>query len=119
MTDIKTILKTQFSEDFVSKMKNRMIASFYKYGPLEKNFNRKNPEDNCKILPCLEDRLELYRETGNTEWLIDVANYAMMEFMYPQHPNAHFRATDSDESPGAHGLTWREIEKFNKLNKIG
>jgi len=38
----------------------------------------------------------------------------MMEFMYPQHPKAHFRATDSNESPGADGLTWREIERWKK-----
>lgn len=113
MSNIETILKSEFSEKFIILMKNRMVTSFYKYGSLKANFDRKNPEDNCRILPCLEDRLKLYKETGNTEWLIDIANYAMMEFMYPQHPRAHFRATDSDESPGAHGLTIKEIEKLD------
>jgi hypothetical protein len=31
---------------------------------------------------------------------MDAGNCAMIEFMFPQHPNAHFRATDSTESPG-------------------
>lgn len=34
-------------------------------------------------------------ERYNTEYLLDAANYLMFEFMYPQHPKAHFRATDS------------------------
>jgi len=33
----------------------------------------------------------------------------MIEFMYPQHPDAHFRATDSDESPGIVGITINEL----------
>jgi hypothetical protein len=37
---------------------------------------------------------------GNTEYLIDAANYCMIEFLYPKHPDAFFRPTDSDESNG-------------------
>jgi hypothetical protein len=29
-----------------------------------------------------------------------VANFAMIEFMHPRHPQAHYKATDSDGSPG-------------------
>ena len=99
---IKTILETEFSEDFVQKMKNRMVAGFYKYGPV-----KLNPASGAD----LADRLELYMKTGNTEWLVDVANFAMIEFMHPQHEKAHFRATDSEESPGVRGTTVRELEK--------
>jgi uncharacterized protein YjgD (DUF1641 family) len=112
MSDIASVLKTEFNEDFIEKMKNRMVASFYKYGPVAKN------AENTDEIKSLKDRLKLYEETGNTEWLVDVANFAMIEFTYPQHPKAHFRATDSDESPGVHGLTWAEIQKFNEENKI-
>jgi len=112
------ILKTEFSLDFIEKMKNRMIASFYKYGPLAQNVGRENPKDNTGEIASLKKRLELYEETGNTEWLVDVANFAMIEFMFPQHSNAHFRATDSDESPGVEGLTIREIEELNLENEI-
>jgi len=108
----KEILHSEFSEDFVEKMKNRMIASYYKYGPLALNVHRKNKDDNVDVIASLQKRLNLYGETGNTEWLVDVANFAMIEFMYPQHSEAHFRATDSKESPGVEGLTVQEMKKY-------
>jgi len=110
---IKEILKTEFSERFVGLMKNRMVTSYYKYGSLKDNARK---ELGFNPIKDLEKRLELYKETGNTEWLVDVANFAMIEFMYPIHEKAHFRPTDSSESPGVSGLTVREIEKLNKEN---
>lgn len=57
-----------------------------------------------------EERLRLYRETDNTEWLVDLANFAMIEYMHPSHPQAHFRATGSNESPGLkNGISYKEL----------
>lgn len=97
-TDLKKVLKTEFSEDFVQKMKNRMLTSFYKYGPVAEGY----PE-NVDAIASLKVRLEKYEETGNTEFLCDVGNFAMIEFMLPRHPKAHFKATDAKESPGRVG----------------
>ena len=58
----------------------------------------------------IEPRLNKYLETGNTEWLIDIANFAMIEFMYPSVSGAAFRGTDSDESPGlTSGISYKEL----------
>jgi hypothetical protein len=76
-------------------MRNRIAVSFFKYGPLAEAVTH-----GADFVTAIETRLQKYRETGNTEWLMDVANYAMFEFMYPSHRQSHFRATDSDESPG-------------------
>jgi hypothetical protein len=46
-------------------------------------------------------RLREYERTGNTEFLVDAANFALLEYACPSHPDAHFRATDHDESPRA------------------
>jgi len=104
------ILKTEFSADFVAKMKARMITSFFKYGPVAKNAG----EALERVWDSMEKRLNLYKETGNTEWLVDAANFIMMEYMFPQHPKAHFRATDSNESPGVEGTTIKAIEALMK-----
>jgi hypothetical protein len=74
---------------------NRMCVSETKYGPLENNYPA--PAD---ALATLRERLQRYEETGNTEWLLDVANMAVIEHLFPSHPEAHFRATGSEESPG-------------------
>jgi hypothetical protein len=42
----------------------------------------------------IEDKIKLYKETGNTELLVDIGNYAMLEFRFGKHPNRHFAATD-------------------------
>lgn len=85
---------SEFSEDFADGMRKRMAVSFHKYGLV------KDGAAVIDCIDCLKQRLNNYLLDGNTEWLMDVANFAMMEFMFPSHPKAHFRATDSDESPG-------------------
>jgi len=90
------ILKTEFSNDFVQKMKNRMATSFYKYGTVRDAMTKKGFD----ALGSAQQRIELYKKDGNAEWLVDAGNMLMMEFMFPQHEEGHFRATDSHESPG-------------------
>jgi hypothetical protein len=82
-----------FSQDFVNKMRARVATSYYKYGPWAKN----RPFVDC--LANVQTRIKIYQDTGNTEGLVDAANFLMLEFELPKHPNAHFRATDSKEAP--------------------
>jgi len=89
------ILKTEFSPDFVTHMQQAMTVSFYKYGPITDGFPHK-----VDAIGSLMERLRMYTKTGNTEWLIDAANFAMIEFMLPRHPHAHFEGTDDNASPG-------------------
>src|SRR5581483_3864027 len=88
-------LEETCSREFLQGMVNRMIVSHHKYGDLTKNYPH-----NVDSIASLKKRLKLYQQTGNTEWLLDVANQAMIEFMRPRHRKAHFRATSSQESPG-------------------
>jgi len=84
--------ESEFAPDFIQKMANRMAVSEHKYGPVADSYAT---VDHVK---SLQQRLDLYLETGNSEWLVDVANEAMIEYMRVG-PDA-FKATDSDESPG-------------------
>lgn len=81
------ILKRDFSEEFIQKMRNRILMSHYKYGWLSLNY----PEISDAIA-SLKERLALYEKTGNLEHLVDVSNFAMIEYMRPRHQNAHFEA---------------------------
>ena len=40
------------------------------------------------------EKIALYEETGNMEFLVDLFNYALLEFSRPYHPNAHFESTE-------------------------
>lgn len=97
--------------------KNRIVVSHYKYGWMHECYP--HISDAVK---SLEERVDLYKRTGNREWLVDVANFAMIEFMYPRHPEAHFRATSSNESPGVVGGSYKEMmdelnENYNYLEQ--
>lgn len=89
---IEDILKTEYSENFDNIRKNMMCLSFYKYGAMADNYKK---EKTIDAIGSLKKRLAKYEETGNTEFLADIANFAMIEFMYPQHPKAHYKPTDS------------------------
>jgi hypothetical protein len=99
---------TEFSETFVQYMANRMAVSFFKYGPVSEAY-----PSRVDAIATLRMKIDLYLnggtvkgghvEPGNTEYLVDAANYCMIEFMYPKHPLAHFAATDSD---GSNGRQW-------------
>ena len=81
-------MKKEYSDRFDALRKNRVEVSFHKYGPARTNFEL-----------CIEK----YKETKNTEYLVDAANYLMFEFMYPQLDGAYFKPTDSDGSAGTVG----------------
>ncbi len=85
---------SEFSCEFVQGMADRMATSHFKYGMAREASKRIDFTDEIRV------RLKKYEDTGNTEWLMDAANNAMLEFMFPKHPEAHFRSTGSDESPG-------------------
>jgi hypothetical protein len=106
MAETIDILKTEFSEIFVEGMRSRMVVSFYKYGPLATAYPHK-----VSAISSLTDRLRKYAETGNTEFLIDAANFAMIEFMHPSLANAFFQGTDDDQSPGRRAARTGTVDK--------
>lgn len=88
--------RDQFNEQFVDRMRRAMAMSFHKYGHM-----LEAAQHGVDLAQCLQDRVALYLETRNTEHLVDVANYAMMEFTTPTLEGAYYEPKDSDASPGA------------------
>ena len=121
LKETKGVPASEFSLSFVQGMLDRMGMSYFKYGsvvdayPLKVNaiqslFIRllrylgpeKFTEETKKALEAIK-RVESAphsREHGNTEYLMDAANFAMIEFMHPRHEQAHFIPADADQSPG-------------------
>ena len=104
------ILKSEYSEKFDELRKNRVEVSFFKYGPAKKNFG----EGRVDAIETLELCLEKFKKTGNTEYLVDVANYAMFRYMYPQG-NESYRPTDSNQSAGISGITINELKSYQEV----
>ena len=94
-TELRLTVPSEVSVEFVQGMADRMATSYFKYGEVSKNYPFPG-----NALESLKKRITKYEETGNTEWLMDVGNFAMIEFMFPSHSKAHFKATESKEAPG-------------------
>lgn len=89
----------EYSERFDEIRQKMMHMSYFKYGSTKINY-----PNNIDAIASLEKRLEVYKTTGNTEYLCDIANFAMIEFMYPRHAKAKYIPTDSNKSIGVVGF---------------
>lgn len=99
------ILRRDFSDEFISKMKNAILTSYYKYGWCSQTY----PE-LAWAYKSIKTRLELYKKTHNLEYLVDVANFAMIEYCHPSFADSEYSPTDSDKSLGlTDGISYKEM----------
>ena len=71
---------------FFQCMINRLLVGKHRHGKADRSQD---------YLFRLKGVLGHYERTGNQEFLVDVANYAMLECMHPSHPESHFESSDS------------------------
>lgn len=94
---------TQFSVEFVKGMIKRVVVGQKRYGGWQA------ARDKIDFARCAKDRIKQYESTGNTEFLIDAANFCMGEFIAPG-PGAHFSPVgDSEPSPGLISLDGNRV----------
>ena len=106
------LMKNEYSEAFYEKRKGLVEQSYYKYGPARMNFATGNVDAIGSLKKCLAK----FEETGNLEYLCDVANYAMFRFMFPQQ-GEYFKHTGSDASAGISGMSVNEMEEFRNKHR--
>lgn len=87
------LLSKEYSEKFDKERKHRVELSFYKYGPARENY----ASGRVDAVATAEACIDAFKEDGNTEHLVDAANYLMFRFMYP-YPGEYFQPTDSDKA---------------------
>jgi hypothetical protein len=109
MSNREQVLATENSEEFHNRMKAAMEVSFHKYGPVKNAYPHK-----VSALRSLSRRLKLYEDTGNLDYLVDIANFAMIEYMFPAHPKAHDKPTD-----GGEGRYWHSGGPANEKDNSG
>lgn len=84
--------RTEWSAEFEELMRNRLVMGAFRYGkigqPGKPTYNR--------VADAIR-RLHRYEESGNKEFLVDVANLCLLEFVECHHPNAHFSSLDDGE----------------------
>lgn len=109
-----SVPEDQIDIPFIQGMLDRMAVGFHNYGHMRRYENVSNSLKNViirlakyagmnniqEIVKELSVRIDL-PPTGNTEFLMDAANYAMMEFVKPGFDFAYFEPTTKEDSPGA------------------
>ena len=89
---LEQLRTTEWCPKFEALMRNRLLMGRFRYGAM--NEPGKGDYD---CLKSIETRLRRYRETGNDEHLVDIANLALVEFVCGKHPRKHFEASDDGE----------------------
>lgn len=82
------ILESEYSERFDRIRKSMVVDSYLKNGSSKYIYHVLKSIDPIE---SLLSKIEAYKKSGNTEFLADVANLAMIEFMYPSMPKASYR----------------------------
>lgn len=72
---LSELKSTQWSREFESLMRNRLIMGGIRYGLL--NANGKKKYDR---LGSIRERVDRFHRTENAECLVDIANLAMLEY---------------------------------------
>lgn len=85
---------TEFDPDFIVRMMSAMMVSFHKYGRVADAYPLK-----FDAASDVRARMSKYRQTGNKHYLVDAANFAMIEAMHPGR-EASFGSNDAADSPG-------------------
>lgn len=93
---LSNILSRNFSNEFVEHMRNAMMMSWFKHQDKRGNGDINNYVGKISI-DMIQRELDAFASDGNTEHMVNVANYAMTRFMFPQG-NESYVATDSDKS---------------------
>ena len=87
---LDSLKQSQWSPEFERLMRNRLILGAMRYETLDE----KRRNNKYAIIDSVLFRLEMYKETGNQEYLVDSANLLLIEFECPTHPHPHFHAHD-------------------------
>ena len=94
---LDSLAHSEWSPQFERFMRNRMMMGGLRYGIMARKSNK-----NYNYLADVERRLKLYRVTGNTEHLVDIANLCLLAFEFDKHPLKHFASADDGEHCKTH-----------------
>lgn len=79
--DLKKLEHSERSSQFERLMRNRLLMGVFRYGTFEQK-RRNNSKKPWDLLGAVKSKIESYSRTGNTEYLVDCANYLMLAFEF-------------------------------------
>lgn len=92
--NLDELRKSEWSEEFENLQRNRLQMGAFRYGKMAKTQEELAKKQPYLRVDSIRKRLDLYEKTGNKEYLVDISNLSMLEFVECHHPNAHFESID-------------------------
>jgi hypothetical protein len=90
MPALPSLQTSEWSEEFDRLAKNKMVQASFRYGL----FNKNNEYD---FIEAMKNKIALYEKTHNLELMVDIRNYAMLEFKKPKYTDAKYWVEDNSE----------------------
>jgi len=81
----KELWESEWCHEFEKLMRHRLVQGAFRYGA-----NKAPGKVIKQWMIGAKQRIEEYEKTGNTEFLIDIANFCMKEYEMGIHPTKHF-----------------------------
>ena len=73
---------------------NKLIMGFFRYSDPNDPFK---PKSNYDFIEAMKNKIKRYEETHNIELLLDISNYAKLEFRKPKYADSYFENEDDTE----------------------
>lgn len=89
------LVKSEWSIEFEKLMRNRLILGAYRYGKMGHGEIPYGKPEYDRI-ESIKQRLDRFQKTGNAEWLVDIANMALLIFEERVHAHFHFESIGED-----------------------
>lgn len=87
---LEELKETEWNPRFDILAKGKMVQAAFRYGLLRNN-------NHYDFLQAMKNKIALYEKTHNLELMVDVRNYAMLEFTKPQFSDAYYENEDDTE----------------------
>jgi hypothetical protein len=90
MPHLEELKVSEWDERFDRLAKGKLIHGAYRYGLLKEN-------NNFDFIESMKTKIARYEKAHNLELLVDIRNYAMLEFLKPKYNDAYYHNEDDTE----------------------
>lgn len=89
---LESLRETEWDPEFERLMRNRLIMGVFRYGLLKDKHTQGH-----LIVDAMLRVIEKYRKTGNLEFLVDLANYSLLEYVAQRGAGGVFVSVDDGD----------------------
>lgn len=87
---LEELKETQWDDRFDQLARGKLLMGAFRYGKVTDNYA-------YDFMQAMKNKIVRYEQTHNLELLVDIRNYAMLEFKHPRYKDAYYENEDDTE----------------------